>query len=151
MEAPAERDRLIEQDGSRVALAGVGNYTWQNPDFLPELWLIDRNAPWEISVTGRPGTRVVWPARAGAFTYDVIRGSTELISEQASSASVGPVQCVEDDSPDLDTLGFEDTAEPGPGAAFFYLVRSHDGATDSDYGLASSGKPRVPASSDCAP
>jgi len=139
------------QDGSRVALAAIGNYNWQNPDFLPELWLIDLNAPWQLSVNGSSATRVSWLARAGAWSYDVIRGTTALITELASTVDVGPVQCIEDDSPDLDTLGFEDAADPAPGTAFFYLVRSFDGTTDSDYGLSTSGKPRVPSSSDCAP
>jgi len=127
----------------------LGNFTGQNPDFLPEVWLVDLAASWRLSVTGAASTLISWNTRAGAWTYDAIRGHVESLSELAGSIDVGPVLCLENDSPDTDTLGFEDTAAPIPGRSFFYLARSFDGATSSDYGTSTSGKPEVPASGDC--
>ena len=138
-------------DGSRVSFSSLGDITGQNPDLLPEVWLIDLNAPWTLTVTGKPATLVSWGTRAGTWTYDVIRGRVENLAALPTSIDLGPVVCLENDSPDTDTQCFEDTASPLPGRSFSYLARSFDGATDSDYGRSSSGKVRLPASGGCTP
>src|SRR6185369_10828526 len=110
-------------DGSRVVLSELGNLTGANPDLLPEVWLVDLNAPWGLTVAGGASTLVSWDARAGAWTYDAIRGNVDALAPGPGIVDLGTVVCLENDSPDTDTLGFEDTQIPIPGRAFFYLVR----------------------------
>lgn len=91
------------------------------------------------------GTRLFWVAVPGASTYDVIRGRVESIVSLATTVDLGEVVCLENDSPDLETAGFEDPEFPSPGSAFFYLMR----ADDEDFGASSDGRPRDPASGAC--
>ncbi len=82
------------------------------------------------------------------MSYDVIRGQLGQIVETQVVIDLGTVVCIENDSPDASTLGWEDAALPNPGEAFFYLVEYDDG-TSSTYGTESADKPRAPGPGDC--
>ena len=82
-----------------------------------------------------------------AAAYDVIRGTIGQISQAGSTADLGTVTCVENDSPD--TLATETGVTPPFGTVYFYLMRSDDSKVKGSYGKTSSGKVRVPASGDC--
>jgi hypothetical protein len=106
--------------------------------------------PLAIRVATNPlGTVVSWRALAGAPEYDVIRGALSGIAETGDAIALGPVVCIEDDSSDESTLFHEDTEDPDPGAAFFYLVEFHDQAVSSTYGTDTAPKPRVPGPGAC--
>jgi len=94
------------------------------------------------------GTLVSWTAVAGAQDYDVIRGSLSDLQVLEDSYDLGIVTCIEANSADESTEGFEDSTEPPPGEFFYYLVQSR-GDDDSGYGTESAVKPRVPGGGDC--
>ena len=81
----------------------------------------------------------------------MIRGDVTSLQVNGGVSDLGPVVCVEDDSPDPDTVGDEDTGIPAPGQVFFYLFRGTQGLTDGPgtYGFDSGGLERVPSSGDC--
>ncbi len=91
------------------------------------------------------GARFAWVAVPGASSYDVIRGRIESIVALTTTIDLGDVVCLENDSLDLETSGFEDPESPPLGGAFFYLMR----ADDEDFGASSDGRPRDPASGAC--
>ena len=93
------------------------------------------------------GSVVAWNAVSGAQTYDVIRGDLSNIGETAVVVTLGTVTCMEDNSADVSTVGWEDPAIPPPGEGFFYLVAYFDG-TSSGYGTESASKPRAPGVGD---
>jgi len=98
-------------------------------------------------------TVLSWDPSPFSLRYDVVRGSIASLSIAASTVNLGPVSCVEDDSPDAHTKGHGDPANPAPGEAFFYLYRGSvgfDGAAGS-YGQGSGGKERIAGSGGCVP
>jgi len=99
-------------------------------------------------VESTQGTTVEWEQVGGALHYNVIRGAVEEIQEAVNLYSMGAVVCIESRSSDTSTLGWEDTAAPLPGQAFFYLVEYSDGRR-SGYGTVSAAKPRRPTSGAC--
>jgi hypothetical protein len=94
------------------------------------------------------GTRVAWSAVAGAESYDVIRGQLSNIVDTGVVISLEPVTCIEPNSIDESTAGWEDSDLPNPGQAFFYLLE-YDNGTSSSYGTESTDKPRMPGPGDC--
>jgi hypothetical protein len=94
------------------------------------------------------GTVVSWTPVPDAQSYDVIRGQLGRLEETDIIINLGSVSCVEEDSPDENTTGWEDPEIPEPGEAFFYLVQYDDGISSS-YGAESAGKPRAPGSGSC--
>ena len=94
------------------------------------------------------GTVVSWAVVPDAESYDVIRGELNNVVETDVVINLGPVVCIEANSTDESTLGWEDGELPGPGRAFFYVVEYYDGVS-STYGTESAGKPRAPGSGDC--
>ena len=82
------------------------------------------------------------------MSYDVIRGHLKDIAETEVVINLGTVVCVEEDSLNEDTLGWEDPEIPVSGEAFFYLVEYYDGVSSS-YGTESADKPRAPGAGDC--
>jgi hypothetical protein len=94
------------------------------------------------------GTVVSWAVVPGAESYDVIRGKLNNVVYTGVVINLGTVLCIEANSIDESTLGFEDGELPDPGQAFFYLVEYDDGIS-STYGTESAGKPRAPGSGDC--
>ena len=67
--------------------------------------------------------------------------------------NLGPVICLEDDSPDADTIGFEDLEDPNPGEGFFYLFRGSQGVGDGpgSWEQASDGSERLAGQGECNP
>jgi hypothetical protein len=94
------------------------------------------------------GTLALWTTVPGAQSYDVIRGQVGNITETDVSFDLGQVVCIEADSLDETTAGWEDLELPAPGEAFFYLVQFDDGDA-STYGSDSAAKPRVPGPGAC--
>lgn len=138
----------VARDGERAVFSRLGDYTRGNPDLLPELWLVDREAPASIVVGKEAPTLVSWPVVPSALRYDVIRGA---VDELAPGGDLGATVCVENDSADNDTLGSEDPEQPAPGSAFFYLYRGSAGllAGSGSYGQSSAGEERLPSFGDC--
>ncbi|MDQ7088150.1 MAG: hypothetical protein Q9Q13_09965 [Acidobacteriota bacterium] len=138
----------IGDDAGRVLFSGVGDFTEQNPDLLGELWLVDAGRAPRIEVSKAAPTVLHWRHESGPLRYDAIRGSVD----QLGVGDLGPVVCLEDDSPDADTEGFGDSQAPAPGQAFFYLYRGTRGLLDGpgSYGRSSGGSERRPASGGCS-
>ncbi len=105
--------------------------------------------PLALSVDKSPaGTVLDWSAVAGAEGYHAIRGDLSAIATIGQTYDLGAVSCLEAGSLDTSTAGFEDSANPAPGEAFFYLVEYIAGE-GSGYGTESAAKPRVPAAGAC--
>jgi|GEM_PF-962760 len=143
-----------DMTGNHVVFDCVDNTTNKNPDMSNEVFLIDLSTRPQI-VVGKPApTLVSWDPEAGPMRYDVVRGNVQnLAPGGGSTVTLGPVTCLEDDSPDADTAGFEDVAQPAAGQAFFYIYRGSRGLNfgAGSYGQSSSGLERIPASGDCSP
>lgn len=84
-----------------------------------------------------------------ANSYDFIRGSLDVLSEDAAGVDLGSVVCLENDSTDPDTLGNEDHASPPPGEAFFYLGRFDAAPGPGWYGGSSLNRDRRASAGDC--
>jgi hypothetical protein len=95
------------------------------------------------------GTQVSWSPFFEASSYDLIRGNRSQITQTATQVNLGPVVCIENDSPNTDNVGNEDNVLPPLGEAFFYLFRSQDALVKGSYGRSTLGKVRVAASGDC--
>ncbi|RMG46573.1 MAG: hypothetical protein D6718_05385 [Acidobacteria bacterium] len=89
-------------------------------------------------------TYLVWdpvPDEAGAV-YDVTRGLVSSLGAGPLGTDLGPLVCIEDDSPDRSSETNRDAARPPPEDAFFYLVRSEKGGTAGSWGTDTSGGER---------
>lgn len=86
-----------------------------------------------------------WDPAPGAGGYDLLRGGLENLAFAGAVVDLGPVSCIDLDSPDTATE--KDPLQPATGKAFLYLVRVHHGV--ASYGASSSGAERVPGSGDC--
>jgi len=89
------------------------------------------------------------PGGSGAI-YDFVRGDLANLTGSASAVDLGNLICIENDSADTSTAGHADTAVPAPGTAFFYLVRSQQGAAIGSWGFGSEGGERA-GTGGCAP
>jgi len=94
-----------------------------------------------------------WDESPFSLRYDVVRGSIANLSIAGSTVNLGPVSCLEDDSPDNHTKGHGDPTNPAPGQAFFYLYRGSVGfdAAAGSYGQGTGGKERVAGAGQCNP
>ncbi len=144
----------VDHAGSHAVFGTTGDCTTQNPDWSREIVTIDRDAPARIRVSPGPApTTVHWDVESGPVRYDVIRGDVaSLAFDGGGGVDLGVVICVEDDSYDPTTAGFEDVDTPAPGQAFFYLYRGTQGvaAGPGSYDTASDGSERLPAAGDCS-
>jgi hypothetical protein len=97
---------------------------------------------------GQNGTVVSWVDLSNtSSSFNVVRGLLSNLNETADAYELGALTCIEAGSTDTDTLGFEDTVLPDPGAVFIYLVESAD--PPGGYGTETALKPRLPGSGDC--
>lgn len=94
------------------------------------------------------GTRLSWGAVPGASHYNLVRGSVHNLSELEEAISLGPVRCVERQSADTSTIGFEDGEVPAPGTAFFY-AGEYGPSPLSSYGTEPAAKPRTASRGGC--
>lgn len=136
----------VSSDGERAAFGALGSPTGANPDLLPEVFLVDRLATPAFRI-GKPDPTVLdWTVESGPVRYDIVRGDVAALGPDGS---LGPVVCVEDDSPDATTAGFPDPAPPA-GKAWFFVRRGSQGLADpGTYGSTSGGATRVPTSGGC--
>ena len=122
------------------------------PDGL-SIFLADANATPSFVVGKDSPTVLSWDFSPFSLRFDVIRGSVANLAIAGNAVSLGPVTCVENDSPDNHTRGHGDPADPAPGEAFFYLFSGNVGstATAGSYGQGSGGRERVAGAGGCAP
>jgi Tol biopolymer transport system component len=142
------------EDGQLIAFSARGNFTGENPDIEREIWFVDYTVYDPIVLSGPAPTTVTWSYRPAPLRYDVIRGDLDSISSGGPGiVDLGTVVCLEDDSVDNDTVGFEDTEDPVPGSGFFYVLRGSQGtiAGPGSYGESTTGGDRQPSSGDCSP
>src|SRR5262249_54012648 len=143
-----------DMTGTRIVFGGVDDPTTQNGDCSFDLWTVDMATEPEIRLSPPAPPLVSWAYEAGPIRYDVIRGDVaNLAPSLPGTVDLGPVVCLENDSPDADTRGFEDTATPAAGHAFFFLFRGSRGLNfgPGSWGQGSGGAERVPGSGVCAP
>ena len=149
-----QRDMSMAPDGSgdlAVLVPLEGNLGGENPDRGQEVWLADFSTQASISVGAPSPTLISWVADPRFIRYDVIRGSVGSLSDAGATIDLGAVVCVENESVDNHTAGFEVTEEPDVGEVFFYLFRGTPGGTNGpgSYGQGTGGKPRTASSGDC--
>ena len=143
-----------DMTGTRTVFAAVDDPTGQNPDYSFDLWMVDMAREPAIRVSPTAPTLVSWDYEAGPIRYDVIRGDVaNLVPGLPGTVDLGPVVCLENDSPDADIRGFEDAVTPPAGHAFFFLFRGSRGLNfgAGSWGQASGGLERVPGSGVCGP
>src|SRR4029453_7370138 len=143
-----------DMTGTRTVFGGTDSPTEQNPDYSFDLWTVDMAREPGIRVSPTAPTLVSWDVEAGPIRYDVIRGDVaNLAPGPPGTVDLGPVACLENDSPDADTRGFEDAAIPPPGHPFFFMFRGSRGLNfgPGSWGQSSVGAERVPGSGVCAP
>lgn len=100
---------------------------------------------------GKAATRVRFlETNPVASSYDFVRGDVSSLSESDAGVDLGTVVCLENDSPDPDTLGNEDSAVPAPGQVFFYVARFTAAPGAGSYGGSSANRDRAPSAGDCA-
>lgn len=140
----------VGQTGDVAAFSGFGDFTGGNKDLLSEIWIVDRGAVPSFTVSASSPTVLAWSVESGPVRYDAIRGDLANLRFQGGSVDLGPVQCLEHDSPDADTQGFGDAADPPPGHGFFFLRRGSQGLSDpGTYGGSSDGRERLPGPGGC--
>ena len=143
-----------DMTGTRVVFGGSDSPTEQNSDYSFDLWMIDMAREPQIRVGRTAPTLVSWDFEAGPIRYDVIGGDVaNLAPGLPGTVDLGPVACLENDSPDADTRGFEDAAIPPAGHAFFFLFRGSRGINygPGSWGQSSAGAERAPGPGVCAP
>lgn len=143
----------VTHDG-RAVISGELIATHANFDLNHQLWFIDFDALAGVQPSKAAPTVVTWDVEPAPLRYDVIRGDVaNLQFGPPGEVDLGAVVCIEDDSADSDTVGFEDATQPAPGQVLFYVHRGSRGALvgPGSYGQAHDGSERVPASGNCQP
>jgi hypothetical protein len=97
---------------------------------------------------GVQGSRIRWQHIFLADAYDVVRGDVRRLSDGPGQVDLGPLACLANDVPLAEVT---DTAQPDPGAAFFYLVRYRRASTLSEYGWSSGDEVRRSDGEGCPP
>jgi len=97
---------------------------------------------------GETGTVVQWGARPDVVAYDVVRGDLANLLGFQETVGRGPVVCIENDSVNTSTGGYEDSETPAPGEGFFYLVTGQGGPTGV-YGVDGEVRPRFAGDGFC--
>ena len=98
-------------------------------------------------------TPLSWDPDPQSVRYDVVRGDVASLAMAGSTVDLGSVTCVEDDSPDNATFGYEDALQPNPGQCFFYLYRGTTGVppVTGSWGQGTGARERVAGSGGCGP
>jgi hypothetical protein len=145
----------VNSDGTVASYAPEGDATGGNPDFYWEIVVTDYNAPNPPVISPGPApTTVSFEPEPGRIRYDIIRGDVADIQDLGGGIiDLGPVLCVEDDSPDPTTAGSDDPDTPASGQAFFFAFRGTMGtsAGPGSYGTGTNGSDRVPGAGACNP
>ena len=134
---------------SNEDVAGFDIYHgWGRLNF--ERTLLATEASITLRVEGKSSTRVFYEtANPVADSYDFMRGDVGALSESAAGVDLGTVICLEDDSPDPDTAGDEDTGIISPGEVFFYVGRFNAAPGPGSFGGSSQNRDRAPSSGGC--
>jgi hypothetical protein len=125
-----------EEDGAEAAGCRSPATAALAPFFPPLLDLLAQNPA---------ATLLRWNFLGTAYRYDAARGDLASLGFAGDSVDLGPLTCVEDDSPDLHTGGREDGEVPEPGRGFFYVARGVRAGVAGAYGHSSDGRERVGA------
>jgi hypothetical protein len=97
-----------------------------------------------LRVEGKTATRVYFETTSAiADSWDFARGDLTALREDWMGVDLGPLTCLEDDSPDADTLGYEDTETPAPGEGYFYVARFNASPGAGSYGGSSRNRDRM--------
>jgi subtilisin family serine protease len=97
-----------------------------------------------LEVEGKAATRLTLATpNPIADSYDFARGDLGALRENPYGVEVGELLCLENDSPDADTLGNEDTDIPAPGEGFFYVARFNAAPGAGSYGGSSRRRDRL--------
>lgn len=141
----------VGENGDVAAWSDSGDFTGTNPDYDEEIFVV-RNRTSRIEVGKGAPTVLAWEVEAAPRRYDVVRGDVANLSGGGGTIDLGPVLCVEDDSPDADTVGNEDPDDPLPGQCFYFLYRGSPATSGAGvaYGEGSGGAARVAGTGDCA-
>jgi hypothetical protein len=150
-----------ERDGTRSGRVYTMNFQFTDSSgnvsgassavTVPHSMANSATEPLMLSLNDRHNTRLEWLPVENAQHYDVVRGDLANVQAQGSNIELGQVVCIDSQTTDNTTMGFEDTAVPAPGHVFFYVAQFFDGAKESSYGTESAGKARVikPNMGDC--
>ncbi|GAB4373020.1 MAG: hypothetical protein Kow0062_09750 [Acidobacteriota bacterium] len=145
----------VSADGAVAAWAKLGDETDTNADLNWELFINVPAKPPRLFITGRSQGGIRWDPKQGAFSYDSIRGDVENLRFVNGVVDLGPVHCLEEDSPDLDVEIHHDQEDPDPfpGRIVFYINRPDMGDIlgVETWGTASDGSPREPGAGTCQP
>jgi Tol biopolymer transport system component len=144
----------VAHSGDLAVYSGITNPTGENNDLGHDVWLVDFTTPAKIRPGKATPTVVTWDVEPSPVRYDVIRGDVAgLQTGPANTVDLGAVVCLEDDSPDATTAGFEDPDEPAPGQAFFFLYRGSQGIDDGPgtWGQGTGVAERVAGAGSCLP
>ncbi|HJQ97555.1 MAG TPA: hypothetical protein VJ826_04520 [Candidatus Polarisedimenticolaceae bacterium] len=117
------------------------------------VFVADLDAVPAFTVGKASPTVLSWDPSPFSLRYDVVRGSIANLSIVGSTVNLGPVSCLEDDSPDSHTRGYGDPTDPAPGQAFFFLYRGSVGANAAagSYGQGTGARERVAGAGGCNP
>jgi len=117
------------------------------------VFMTDATATPKIVIGKTAPTLVTWDPEPDPIRYDVVRGNLASLAIAGSTVDLGTVACLEDDSPDNHTRGFEDAAQPAPGQGFFYLYRGTTGpaALTGSWGQGTGNLERVAGAGGCNP
>jgi len=140
-------------DSGNVAFSGYGDLVGTNRDYSREVWLAEFDALQRVDPGVEDPTVVRWDPLPWALSYDVIRGDVaNLAAGGGGTVDLGAVVCIEDDSIDATTVGFEDPVQPSAGQVLFYLFRGYGGdlVGDLSWGQGSNGDERIPGGGSCA-
>jgi len=144
----------VDESGDRVVFTGHLNGTRANNDLNAEVFLADFSALPTFEISGSSPTVLRWDPDPRGVSYDVIRGDlANLRPGEGSTVDLGTVVCLEQDSDDTTTAGFEDPTMPAPGQGFFFLYRWTQGTLDGpgSWGQGTGGAERVAEAEACAP
>ena len=140
--------------GAHAVYVGSVDPVLDNQDGDWELFFIDFSTAPKIRVSAATPTVVSWDVEPSPVRYDVIRGDVANLGFGAgSTVDLGTVACIENDSPDVDTVGDEDPIAPSPGQTFFYVHRGSQGilAGPGSYGQGTGGRERLAGAGGCSP
>jgi len=141
----------IDSGGNHVAF--IGRDIVDRSPSGGSVFMTDLTAKPKIVVGKSAPTLLTWDPEPDPIRYDLVRGNLASLAIAGSTVDLGTVVCLEDDSPDNHTRGFEDAAQPAPGQGFFYLYRGTTGpaALTGSWGQGSGSLERVAGAGSCNP
>ena len=121
-------------DGAEVAGCRSPIGDGVSPFFSPQI---------DLLASGDSATLIKWNFLGTPYRYDVARGELRNLQFAGDSVDLGPLLCIENDSPDIKTAGNEDAGVPAAGEAFFYVARGSVAGVPIPWGHSSDGRERI--------